>query len=554
MSPPAPSRPERFDLTALRHPAWWAALAVLVVNDRLFKGRGVVPAWLTGKLSDFALVIVAPTLFAAILPRALPWRRVAASASVLGLFVATELSRAVSDAFVAVTAQLGFHTKLWPDPTDLFALACLPLAIHLMRLPPRPSRRWSRGALGRAGVVLGAAACLADSASVRLVTPYLVNATFRVDVRFTWVLKEVPCDSPQVVASRLGPDDLDDPRSFSLANGAVAALNGIPAIGASPVGTCGTSRPNGSTECVGVILEADGVKPVLVVAHPSWGDASASRCAPVTPTAPLDPAAVTLQLVKGALQFTVVADNPNVHLGPIDPAAVAARPHNPMGCRAIADDVRALLASPTCSQASDCVGLPGPLVSGTPPCEIAINVGEKKALQELENNWALRCLPIGSGPSSCRPPHPATCVGGQCVSACPDVHIPSCPVRQECPFNAAEGAMCAAALWGDSWCLSGEGGCHCVEGVLRCAALPPPPPLSPTCPLSCLDLPGGFVSFPPTSVDAGGDDAREIDAQGDETDAGAANDAGDANNANDANDASAANDADAADSNPADAD
>src|SRR4029078_4660145 len=108
-----PSRAAWFDLTALRHPGWWLALAVLVVNDQLLKGRGVVPSWLTGKLSDFALVVVAPTLVAAILPRALPWRRVAASVSVLGLFVATELFRAASDAIVAVTAQIGLYTKLW---------------------------------------------------------------------------------------------------------------------------------------------------------------------------------------------------------------------------------------------------------------------------------------------------------------------------------------------------------------------------------------------------------------------------------------------------------
>jgi hypothetical protein len=39
----------------LRQPLWWGALALLLVNDNLLKGSGLAPAWLTGKLSDFAL-------------------------------------------------------------------------------------------------------------------------------------------------------------------------------------------------------------------------------------------------------------------------------------------------------------------------------------------------------------------------------------------------------------------------------------------------------------------------------------------------------------------
>jgi hypothetical protein len=48
---------------------WWAALALLIINDNLLKGHGVVPGWLTGKLSDFAFLVVAPVVFAALLPR-----------------------------------------------------------------------------------------------------------------------------------------------------------------------------------------------------------------------------------------------------------------------------------------------------------------------------------------------------------------------------------------------------------------------------------------------------------------------------------------------------
>src|SRR4051812_14533255 len=72
--PRRPARRARFDVSAVGHPLWWGSLAVLVANDHLLKGRGVVPSWLTGKLSDFAFLIVAPVLAAALLPRALRGR------------------------------------------------------------------------------------------------------------------------------------------------------------------------------------------------------------------------------------------------------------------------------------------------------------------------------------------------------------------------------------------------------------------------------------------------------------------------------------------------
>ena len=71
----------RFDLSPLRRPGFWAALALLVLNDHLAKGAGVLSGWLTGKLSDFAFLIVAPLSPARCGPRAglaaapPPWRR-----------------------------------------------------------------------------------------------------------------------------------------------------------------------------------------------------------------------------------------------------------------------------------------------------------------------------------------------------------------------------------------------------------------------------------------------------------------------------------------------
>ena len=50
----------------LLHPAPLAAVAILVVNDHFLKGSGLLPAWLTGKLSDFAGLFFFPLLLTAL--------------------------------------------------------------------------------------------------------------------------------------------------------------------------------------------------------------------------------------------------------------------------------------------------------------------------------------------------------------------------------------------------------------------------------------------------------------------------------------------------------
>jgi len=171
-SPPRPRRlPDPhapfFDLSGLAHPLWWAALALLLINDNLLKGRGTAPAWLTGKLSDVAFLVVAPVVFAALLPRALRCRRALALAAVVGVYVAADLSERVSRGVVSAAAQVGLRWRLWPDTTDLLALGVLPLTAWLLwgrrataveRTPAHP-RLWRE----RAGVVVGAAACLATT-------------------------------------------------------------------------------------------------------------------------------------------------------------------------------------------------------------------------------------------------------------------------------------------------------------------------------------------------------------------------------------------------------
>jgi hypothetical protein len=180
VSSPRPNLPERpgwFTQAPLTRPLWWAALALLLLNDNVLKGRGIVPGWLTGKLSDFAFLIVAPVLAAALLPAALRGRRALALAAVVGLYVAADVSQSVSDAVVNAAALLGMRWRLWPDVSDLVALAVLPLTWRLMHTTTPAQPRLAR-VIEPAGVMIGALVCLATSAPLEYYhEPFLVNRT-----------------------------------------------------------------------------------------------------------------------------------------------------------------------------------------------------------------------------------------------------------------------------------------------------------------------------------------------------------------------------------------
>ncbi len=163
------------------HPLWLASLALLIVNDHVLKGAGVLPGWLTGKLSDFAGLIVAPVLIAAI-ARA---RRAAARAGACALiavgFVAIKLSPVAAGALERALALGHIHWRVWSDPTDLAALVVLPVAWWLSgrRSPTVPPVSARSRATERLLVIAGAIACLATSAPPPIVTIdlSLVNRT-----------------------------------------------------------------------------------------------------------------------------------------------------------------------------------------------------------------------------------------------------------------------------------------------------------------------------------------------------------------------------------------
>lgn len=150
---------------ALRHPLWCAALAVLVVNDHLLKGAGLLPGAITGKLSDVAGLIVAPALLATLVGA---HRRAALVACHVVPVLALALLKLVpgaAEAVVAAAAALGESWAIVADPTDVLASPAALLAwtvlVPRMREPHRP-RRDARA------LVLAAAGALACGATSRM--------------------------------------------------------------------------------------------------------------------------------------------------------------------------------------------------------------------------------------------------------------------------------------------------------------------------------------------------------------------------------------------------
>ena len=165
--------------SGLRSPLWWACLGVLVVNDHALKGSGLLPGWLTGKLSDLAGLVVAPVLVCSLLT--MRGMRFIGFVTVVVPFVGMNVSADAARSLEAASRWLGLSWHVWTDPTDLVALGVLPIAWRMSsaaregpKSPPRPLY-----ASERIAVLLGAVACLASSTVIRLYQTriYLVSAS-----------------------------------------------------------------------------------------------------------------------------------------------------------------------------------------------------------------------------------------------------------------------------------------------------------------------------------------------------------------------------------------
>lgn len=153
----APSR-------ALLHPLWWGALGLLALNDHVLKQVGMLPAVVTGKLSDVVGLIVAPALFATVL-------RVRREPVLLGCHVAVGVVFAgiqLSVPFAALWSKLmglvGFPWTIVSDPTDLLALPFLWVSWRFLTPVMKPVRPgWTRQAAETLLAAVGMLACVATS-------------------------------------------------------------------------------------------------------------------------------------------------------------------------------------------------------------------------------------------------------------------------------------------------------------------------------------------------------------------------------------------------------
>jgi hypothetical protein len=158
----------------LVHPVAIAALVLLVVNDHLLKG--LYPGWVTGKLSDFAGMVVAPLVLVALAQALGPRRWLESVESVRltawGALASVALPFALSKTWapatrayevlfalprrplawlLAAVAEVPTYTSsvvLVRDPTDLVALPAGLLAVWVALRRPTPG---AGAAAARAG-------------------------------------------------------------------------------------------------------------------------------------------------------------------------------------------------------------------------------------------------------------------------------------------------------------------------------------------------------------------------------------------------------------------
>ncbi len=111
----------------LIHPAVVGSIALLTLNDRVFKVRW--PGPITGKLSDLAGLFAVATVAAVV---AGPERRHRSTLALVATGAAFALLKLVPGA-AAVAAPILGGGPVVPDPTDLIALAALAPAYHVVR-------------------------------------------------------------------------------------------------------------------------------------------------------------------------------------------------------------------------------------------------------------------------------------------------------------------------------------------------------------------------------------------------------------------------------------
>ncbi|WP_441289105.1 hypothetical protein ACSRUE_46080 [Sorangium sp. KYC3313] len=141
---------------------WIGALALLVLNDHALKGSGLLPGWLTGKLSDFAGLLVAPAVLASLL-RVTSRRGFLGAHVVIGVvFSVIKLAPEAARAVEGLMALTPLPWRITVDPTDLIALPVLLASYRVLgeaMARPAPARPVAH----RLALMAGSLACVATS-------------------------------------------------------------------------------------------------------------------------------------------------------------------------------------------------------------------------------------------------------------------------------------------------------------------------------------------------------------------------------------------------------
>jgi hypothetical protein len=144
------------------HPVWWLALVVLLVNDHVLKGSGLLPGGVTGKLSDVAGLVVLPPLLAWALGAGRRHTGTVAVGASAGLLAAVNVWPEAGRAVEQVASLLGVRSRIWVDPADLWTLPAALVAWPLCA--PRPgARRAPSRVVARLAVGVASLACVATT-------------------------------------------------------------------------------------------------------------------------------------------------------------------------------------------------------------------------------------------------------------------------------------------------------------------------------------------------------------------------------------------------------
>ncbi len=164
-------------LSALTHPAALTAIALLLLNDHVFKRQ--FPSTLTGKLSDFCGLFFFPLLLSALigLLENRPRRAAGWGFALTGLiFTTIKLFPPAAEGSSTVLGWLlAGNVQITPDPTDLAALIMLLPAWYLWK--SAPTRQYDRR-LGYAALVT---AVLASVATAPCPPPVLITRLAETD-------------------------------------------------------------------------------------------------------------------------------------------------------------------------------------------------------------------------------------------------------------------------------------------------------------------------------------------------------------------------------------